>query len=272
MLNHRTKQWCERAVSGIEFPPDKKEVYQELANHIYDHYDYLIEQGCDRDTAIERAIEAMGDPYVIARQLAEIHRPFWGYFLRAARILLVATFAIAIIPLSIFVYNYYSQSPKNELPSRYDPFEDSYVSDEICITERVMYLEPRQVRKSDGYTLTLTRVAWSNTQYADPTIEGSESFCFQLEIFNPLPWADEPNIDIFLWAKDSEGNLYYPMTSGVTSAFLSGDMEKTAPLTWTLEMWLNNFCSQDAKWIDIYYNRDGRNIRFHIDLRGGDTK
>lgn len=270
MLNYKTKQWCERAVSGIEFPPDKQRVYLELADHIYDHYDYLIEQGCDRDTAIARAIEAMGDPYAIARQLAMIHRPFWGYFLRAARILLAATLAIAVIPIIIFVHNSCSQFEKDDRYYRYDPFVDSYVSDEIGVTERVMYQEPGQVRKSDGYTLTLTRAAWSHTQYADPTKKDSDSFRFQLEIFNPRPWADEPNLEIFLWAKDSEGNLYSPMTSGVTDAFLSGNTEQTSLFIWTLDMYLNNFCSQDAKWIDIYYDRDGRNIRFHIDLRGGD--
>ena len=39
--------WCENAVSGIRFAPDRKVVYGELLDHLYDHYDDLVSQGVD---------------------------------------------------------------------------------------------------------------------------------------------------------------------------------------------------------------------------------
>ena len=274
MLNHKTKQWCEKAVSEIIFPPDKEKVYLELADHIYDHYDYLIEQGYDKDAAIERTFEAMGDPFAIAYQLGRIHHPFWGYFLRCTRILLAALFAITVITFAVDVYETLSlqDTPVSEYTPRYDPYVDSYVSDDVGITTRLMYKEPRQRRQSDGYTLELTRAAWSRTQYTDPEKKDHDSFVFQIEISNPLPWACAPNICDYLWAKDSLGNLYYLMNSGIAGMHMVGNITKTASQTWTLDMWLYGFASQDADWIDIYYDRDGRNIKFRIDLPGGEAQ
>ena len=107
-------QWCEKAVSEIVFPPDRAEVAEELFGHMMDHYEDLAAQGYDEITARDRAIEAMGDADAIAPQLAAIHRPFWGYFLRATRVLLVILVLITIVPFFNFMTAYnnaYSQPP-----------------------------------------------------------------------------------------------------------------------------------------------------------------
>jgi len=37
-----------------------------------------------------------------------------------------------------------------------------------------------------------------------------------------------------------------------------------------MDLWLNNFSSQEAQWIELRYDRDGRDIRLRIDLNGGE--
>ncbi len=38
-------------------------------------------------------------------------------------------------------------------------------------------------------------------------------------------------------------------------------------MTW--QLWLSGFCSQDADWIELRYDRSGRDVRLRVDLRGG---
>ena len=81
--NFLLRRWAQNAVYRIGFPGDRKKVYQELMNHMEDHRDALMEQGKSEKEACEAVEKAMGDPFAVAKDLAEIHRPFWGYFLMA---------------------------------------------------------------------------------------------------------------------------------------------------------------------------------------------
>ena len=82
----RFDRWCSLAVSGIRFKPDRKEIYEELYAHMEDQYEELTAAGFSEKEAEEVVAAAMGDPGETSRQLARIHRPFWGYALRAARV------------------------------------------------------------------------------------------------------------------------------------------------------------------------------------------
>lgn len=271
MVIYDFKVWCEKAVSGIIFPPDRQKVFDELMDHVNDHYDALVEQGFDRDTARQMALEAMGSADVIAPQLAAIHRPFWGYFLRVTRVLLVLLVCAAVLSGIPFLRNNSYSEPQQ---LRYNPYEDTYISDEIGVTSRVFYAEPNQTVKSDGYTLTLTRAAWDYTDFADEESGELDSFHFQIEIFNPRPWAEATDIPRWMWAEDSLGNHYYAFHEGGNYhryPVVLGNSYHTAPFTYTYDMWLSNFCSQEAEWIELHYDRSGRNIVFRIDLTGGDA-
>lgn len=272
MAIYNFKVWCEKAVSGIIFPPDRKKVYDELMDHVTDHYDALVEQGIDRDTAQMIAVASMGDAEVIAPQLAAIHRPFWGYFLRATRILLVLLACAAFLSGIPYLWNTSYSQPRFE---RYDPYADTYISDQTGITQRMFYAEPNQVAESDGYRLTLTRAAWDHTDFADEESGELDMFYFQIEIFNPLPWAEDTEMTRWMWAEDSLGNYYYSFhEDGNPSRYpvVVGNRYHTGPFTYTHDMWLSNFCSQEAEWIDLHYDRSGRNIVFRIDLTGGESQ
>ena len=267
------KNWCDAAVDGIIFPPDREQVHKELLDHIYDHYDALVEQGVDKETAQTLALAAMGDAKEIAPQLAAIHRPFWGYLLRFTRFALIVTLCAAILLTvgQVFRTSYHDFSEYNNL----DPFTDTVNELEDSTYSRVFYAEPNQSVQSDGYTITLTQAA---TWYADHHDRESDpydgyNFYFQMEIFNPRPWAAYSNIPRWFWAVDSLGNTYDCFHEGIVNfaPYIAGNGYHTGPLTYTHDMWINDFRSEDAEWIDFHYDRDGRNLVLRLDLTGCDA-
>lgn len=48
-----------------------------------------------------------------------------------------------------------------------------------------------------------------------------------------------------------------------------GNLTRKGPFSYTMELWLSNFRSEDADWIEIRYDREGRDIVLRIDLTGG---
>ena len=265
-------RWCSIAVSEIRFPPDRNRVYKELADHMDDRYEDLLAAGCDKESAEKRTLEAMGNATEVAAQLGRIHRPFWGYFLQITRRLLVILLAITVIPFSIFLYNFAGISYKTPSYDRFDPYKDIYLSDSIGTTQRVMHKTFSQQAKCRGYSLKLTEAVWTKTQLFSPAMENNELY-FRIEIKNPLPWAQEPDILENIWGRDNSGKIYYPFASGhPDEGHLYGRIYHTGPSTWLLDMQVYLFTPENAKWLEIYYNRDGTSFSFQISLPGGSNQ
>lgn len=265
MDKYEFKCWAEKAVSGIIFPPDREKVYRELVDHLEDHYDFLREGGFDDDTARIKAVEAMGDAYEIAPQLAEIHRPFWGYFLRATRVILVIALIITLIPFGIRVWNLDYGLPLSLWPDRYVLSASTYGEG----TGRTLLhmSKPNISQKSDGYTFTLTNaVHWHNDEY------DNNVFLVYMKEFHPLPWAQHGAAGNWFWAEDSLGNIYtcyYDQYPDDESPVFYQHGNETSPFSYTYAMWTGSDVPEEAQWLDIRYTRDGRNLVWRIDLTGG---
>ena len=269
MAVYNFKCWCEKAVSGIQFPPDRRKVYGELMAHMEDHYDELVKQGVDPKDAEALVIRAMGDPLPVARDLAAIHRPFWGYFLKGTQIAIVILAVLTALGLHFWLArNDFSRPPD----VRIHYYDDTVVEDSVGKSTRIRYVKPGITQKSDGYRMTLTKAAQWHTDFADGE-RSLDSFHFQIRVFNPNPWAPEPEFHQWFWAEDSLDNRYYAMWEDGYSdePHISGNIYHTGPFVYTLDLWASNFCSQDGSYLDIRYDRAGRNLVFRIDLTGGDT-
>ena len=266
MIYKDFKQWCHIAVSMIGFPPDRKRVAKELEDHMTDHFEALLELGIDAEQAKSQTLEAMGDATELAPVLAAIHRPFWGWCLRVTRWLLLVLRAATVVSLCFFKPNTRYSQPKFD---RFDPYTDTYLSDEKGVTERIFYREPGHTVKLNGYTLTLTKAAWTRTEYIESTWKYPDTFHFQIEITNPLPWSEEPELLMQLWAKDSNGKIYYPMNSGRPREAMYGCIYHPKVSTWLLDMELDGFTPEGVQWIEIFYNRDGKEFCFRVPLSGG---
>ena len=264
MDTYKFRRWCDKAVSGILFPPDREKVYRELMAHMEDHCDYLLEQGYDEETARQMTVDAMGDAYEIAPQLAEIHRPFWGRLLYATRSLLVIAAIVTVIPFFLFVRDNFYLPP---MWTNWNVFSEvSYGGD---TGRTLLHLsEPDITRRSDGYTFTVTdAVFWRSED------DGSNCFFIYMKESHPLPWAEHHAAGSWFWAEDNMGNVYgcdYARRTDDAPTLYSNS-SRTGLFTCIYAMWINKDLPEDAQWVDIRYTRDGRNLAFRVYLDGGDA-
>lgn len=269
------RKWCIIATVQIRFPPDRKVVYAELEQHMHDHYDALIEQGISPEDATEMTLEAMGNASEVAKQLAAIHRPFWGYALRVCRIALIVMLCLSLLP----ILNYYSGLYLRERPSLQDfniYSSASYGGD----TGRTLHhlSKPNKSFSTDGSTFTITNAA-VYTEYST-YYERDRTYLYVLiQQTSLLPWTEHdahlPFFAVTAWftARDSLGNTYegYLDQSSPDAPTLNTSGVQSGIFTYTHECWINDFPA-DAEWVEIGYQRDGRNYMLRIYLTGGNSK
>ena len=256
--------WCSQATKKILYRPDREAVYMELYGHLEDRFEAYISEGFSTKVAMEKALASMGEPEPVAVQLGSIHRPWLGYLLRLTNIVLIPLLCLTVLRFISFSTTLSFQHPNR---GDWDYYEDTTHGTGDYALVRDLYLEPEQSVSSDGYTLTLTRAAqWSPAPGALPDNECH--FFFQIEVTNPRPWAEFAHIGQDLWAVDSLGNYYYSSHEYAYSyeGAIRGNFYHTGFFTHTLDMWFDNYVSQDAEWIRICYDRSGRDLLFHIDL------
>ena len=267
--------WCENATNGIRFTPDRKTVYGELLDHLYDHYDALVSQGIDSKSAQKCALAAMGDAHEIAPQLAAIHRPFWGYCLRVTRVLLVLSLCAALLSAWFWkdvVYDYTGSFDG----WNYDPYTETRHEGMYILDTRQFYKEVNQSQTADGTIFTLTQAALWHVDYTNVENDDHDydHFYFQIEAFNPLPWTNESEAVEWIWAVDSLGNVYDSFHKGIKNyaPYVWVSSHHTGFLTYTYNFeLLPCYCSQGAEWIEFHYDRSGRDLVWRIDLTGGDA-
>ncbi len=81
--------WLDTATKEIRFGPDRRRVRQELEDHILDRMEVVQSRGLSAYEAEKVAVESMGDPERLARELGALHRPWMGYLWRLSQVLLV---------------------------------------------------------------------------------------------------------------------------------------------------------------------------------------
>ena len=97
MNTNLSMAWLREAVGGIKYPPDRRRVEKELYAHVMQRNRDFLKEGCTEREADEKACAVMGDPVEVRRDLAAIHRPFWGYAFLLIRILVIGILAWALI-------------------------------------------------------------------------------------------------------------------------------------------------------------------------------
>ena len=259
------ERWCSVAVGSIRFAPDRREVYWELYAHMEDQYEELLAAGYTERDAEQEVTAAMGDPKETAAQLERIHRPFWGYALRAARwcLLIAAVLALVTVP------RYVKKLEINDARYGEGLFRETW-SGKDGENRLVWYAEPGTKARCDGYTFTAARAAArSYVGWDDHHLDG-DFLVIEVKVFNPRPWAEPCGAMGAFTAVDSLGNVYYEndlynADSGVP--YLGCIWGRTGLLTWTWEVCFNGCQSHEAEWIELRYQKSGRDLRLPIDLR-----
>jgi hypothetical protein len=268
--------WCRVAVKGIKYRPDRDAVHAELYEHLEDRYESFRCRGLAHEESIDKTLEAMGSAEELAPLLAKAHRPFWAYMLWVSRVLLIIAIAITVLPLGQFIRENNTINASFgtlNLFHEYDPYADSEYIGEFKSAKRMLYLEPNCTARIDSYTVRVTKAAqWRH----DLTNWGpNDWFYIRLEATNPFPWEElDQNIAGFFWAEDSLGNHYYSnveRTYTYNESYVAGYRKISGLFSHIVELTLVKPVSQDARWIDLHYDRDGRNFVLRIDLTGGEN-
>lgn len=245
-------EWCNSAVEQIRYKPDRQAVFDELKAHLEDHYDALIEESCSPEEAKRLALEAMGSPDEIAPQLGQIHKPWLGYVYSITKVSAIISSFLALFLLVVLSVSHFHAVVSVA----------NYKSLELTGADR-FYAEPKVSDTSDGYRFTITEAAIN-----------SKGDTLYLELQSVYwPWMKEPTIIDHFWAVDSLGNRYLSRHEAqyddVPKVKPSGGFYSTCISSDQLK--IIHFDSS-AEWVELRYDRDGREIVLHIDLTGGDGK
>lgn len=250
MENNKFLIWCQAATEKIRYGPDRKAVSQELMAHLEDHRDALMAQGMSKEEAERKAVTAMGSAQELAPQLAAIHNPWLGYLssiIKAAAILTAAlAIYLCVATCGSFLHTLISTRNFDSIPANRQALD--------------FYCRPNVSASSDGFRFQITEAGYS--KYLS-------TLYFDLETIY-WPWIDAGGITSYLWAVDSFGNYYHAIAEeqyeSPNRISWSGGMSSSLIHTFSME--IKGF-DCDAQWVELHYDRDGRDIVLRIDLTGG---
>ena len=268
------EKWCRKAVQGVRFKADRPRIEEELYGHMEELYEEYLSAGEKEQAAEAAVLTEMGDAAETARQLQAVHRPFWGYALKAVRAVLIAAALIFALQLVSHILSRLNSAPVESDRHEYY-YTENRMENPSGIYTRVFYTEPMSKASSDGYTFTLTRAAeWLFTGKDGST---DDTLFLTVEVFNPLPWAEKSDILREFYAVDSLGQVYKAFNRtdyrDPEDQVLAGNAYSSSGLgTVRWSLWLTNYCSQEADWIELRYDLAGRDLRLRVDLKGGGVK
>ena len=98
-------QFCEQVVRRVRWFPARGAIAAELRAHLEDHAAALMERGTPEEEAAQRALEAMGDPEELGRQLNRAHPPLLCFSVLVTNIILTLLFIAFSFALISQVWN-----------------------------------------------------------------------------------------------------------------------------------------------------------------------
>ena len=96
-------EYCDRVLAqvGRLTSDEANDLRNELAGHIEDHAEALVEHGYTEEDAAARAVELMGDPEETGRALREQYRHFWLVIVQRIARILTAMLCVMIAGLIV---------------------------------------------------------------------------------------------------------------------------------------------------------------------------
>ncbi len=270
MESIRFRRWCSLAVSGIRYKPDRERVYAELYGHMEDRYEALTEAGVPPEEAESRVLAAMGSAEETSNILERVHRPYWAWALWAARCLLLIALLLALLSVPRWIM---AQDIVKLPEGQRETFALPYREAQGIRDTRTFYAKPMSRASSDGYRFILTCAAGRHIECDDPDwIEEHDEFYLAVEVFNLRPWAQNNDLLREFRAADSLGNVYGAYNRSPHDSetpVLQGTPYRTGLCTVTWVLFLRNYRSQGAEWIELRYDTGGRGVRLCVDMTGG---
>lgn len=272
--------WVYRVCSHIKFKPDRAAVEEELRAHLEDKAEALCRGEVTMPEAKRQALAAMGDPDEVGRQLASVHKAWLGYlWVWSRRALILCVVAAAWLALGFSDRVNFTDSPV-----RYWQGFPYYQEDKRAhyqFTE----LTPDCTDKSDGLTFTVPAAevirneAFSvREEYEGETYEYTveDGTSLYLTVRATWLWPGTAGCTAFFsfYAVDDLGNTYVSAEDNWSGGgrtderVLNGNGGIRSLWSSEYYAWIS-FLDPEAQWIELRYDRDGRDVRLRIDLTGG---
>lgn len=106
MFHLQIKDFLDKVCNEIKYKPIRKEIGQELENHIEEAKEEFMKKGESEEVAIDKAIQEMGDAQNLGKQLNKIHKPKLDYKLLILLVILLCfTFLVACIKTSAHLFS-----------------------------------------------------------------------------------------------------------------------------------------------------------------------
>ena len=281
MDNISWKSWAFQACAHIRFKPDREAVEEELLAHLEDKAEAILrEKELTVYEAERQALASMGDADEVGRQLAAVYRPWLGYlWLWSRRVLIVCVVAAVWLSLGFSQRVGFGESDLRwwqEYPG-YNANREHYT-----ITE----LSPECRDESDGYTFTVPAAAVIHNEtflrqeevedeVYEYTVEENTALYLTVRATSLLPSTEGCDAFRDFYAVDDLGNYYWSsddpevIYTWQRQRSLTGNAHATGLWTSEYEAWISEV-DTEASWIELRYDRDGRDVRLRIDLTGGE--
>ena len=172
--------WLLTATEKIRFAPDRAAVRRELEAHIQDREDAYLSKSMTPYESEKSAVADMGDPDEVARELARLHSPWWGYLWRISQWVLALVLLWAVFVGVAFIRGQ-MDSGDRYVPTLPEETEVWTYSDGSTRTVHLLQSwAPKGSVKLGEYRFTAPLVYLT---YAEPwTTFDSESFPEQYEL------------------------------------------------------------------------------------------
>lgn len=161
------KEYLQRVRKHILYVFDRDSIEQELAEHLQDSMDILREEGYSKEEAETLAVERMGSPDEVGKQLNKEHHPVLGYAWLASVVVLV----LLMFPVLGSAGHAAYMAIKTITPITMENSEKSYSLDmDLELSTHKVRLDNICINKKGDYYLTYrartkysySRAGWSS--------------------------------------------------------------------------------------------------------------
>lgn len=187
MASYNRNGWLDMAMAQVRSKPEHKAIRAELQGHLEDKEQYFLEKGMQPREAAKAAVEAMGDPVTVGKELDKAHPVRW------ARLYTVCKTVIVLLVL-VLIFFLMDGMTKDRWEGWWVHYPLQTAAPTIAENAVVLDGDYATVREK-GYTVRITDVHWRPTAViqADTGLMRAENV---LQIFvkvsNLWPWADPP--------------------------------------------------------------------------------
>jgi len=178
---HNVDDFLNEVCSHIKYKKAHKYIKEELKNHIEDRIKDYIDQGYDEESAISKAIENMGNPTDLGKELNKQHKPYLGWALYTVNTAIVILSVLIVFMIGFQIY------------STFAPLKDSPKKQDIAYSIKV-----NKKNKIDARTVTIEKLVVDKKGIV---------YIYYHDFNRPFSNVNAMNpFDVY----DDKGNLYSP--------------------------------------------------------------